>query len=104
MADLVITFSKSIPPGGGGRMLPIADGDKARTESIALDSTAGGGVGALTAANGEDIVDLSAQAACWVEIGTGATAGDQADCWYMAAGDRMQFWVDTGENVAAGAA
>lgn len=104
MADLVVTFSKSIPPGGGGRLLPIADGDKARTESIPLTGTAGGGVGSLVAANGEDIVDLTAQAACWVEIGPDATAGSQADCWYLGEGANKQFWVDTGEKVAATAA
>lgn len=97
---LYVTYSKSIPPGGGGRALPIADGSEARTEKIQLDNTAGGGVGSLSCATGEDIVSLKAQAACLVEIAAAPTAGTEVDCWFLDDGDRIELWVDPGEKVA----
>lgn len=62
MSQLVVTFSRV----DSSRVYdaPVAKGSDIRTEVITMD-----GVGSLVAEAGEEIVELIADADCWVAIG-----------------------------------
>lgn len=105
MASLYVTFSSAFPAPAKARNVPLAVGSMARTEVLEIPSqSTGPSTGTLSAAAGEDVVELLSEQDCWVAIGAapdpdavsgGATLGRliKADLPY-------QFAVATGDKVA----
>ncbi|RUV75914.1 MAG: hypothetical protein EOR30_17110 [Mesorhizobium sp.] len=101
MATLIVTFSKI--DGSHHYVAPVAQGANCRTETITMPAT-----GALSAAATEEIVELLADADCWVAIssdpdstiatdGTGTARKIKANIPYT-------FGIRDGEKVAVEAA
>jgi hypothetical protein len=98
--SLIVTFSKSVGASRPVHVPPIPVGASARTELITL-ATTDATAGTLTAAAGEDVLEVHAEEACWIEIGPSPAAsvgGD--DCRFLPAGAVRQYWVDTGDKVS----
>lgn len=101
MSTLIVTFSRI--DGSHHYIAPVAKGANVRTETITMDGT-----GALSAEAGEGIVELLADADCWVAIGanpdaTIATDGTGA-ARKLLSGTHYTFHVSTGDTVAVEAA
>ena len=81
---------------------PVMVGSKARTERIVMSSASvGSTAGSLSCASDECIVDIYAQADCWVQVGpTPVAETEGATSRFMAAGERAQYWVEAGAKVA----
>lgn len=99
MANLIVTYAKAQSfkygrPAGNG--LHVLKGSGARTEEIAIAGASD--VGELVAA-GDDVVYLTALAACWVAVGESpvAVAGE---CHYFAEGATRPLGVEDDEAVA----
>jgi len=99
LANLIVTFGVLSLPS------PIMDARPKRTEKVAL-----GGGGSVTTmhATRENVADLYAEAACWVEVGPAPVAADPSssvgESWFMAEGERLQAHLESGSKVAAVAA
>lgn len=113
MADLVLTFGKSIVPtaprGAGFPDFPVMMGSAARSEAVAIGMVSAPST--LAAIAGETYVTLTALAACWVAFGPAPTAAALASggtatgvSWYMGANEVREFSVATGDKVAVIAA
>ncbi len=101
MSNLIVTYSRAKGT-GVALQLPVQLADSYRTEIISIDSGSDGlqsTAGALTAADGEHIVDIYADSACWVAIGATPVAAFGSGR-YFAAGERAQYWVEFGHSVA----
>ena len=103
---LIVTFTRveRIP----GLLIPVEVADAARTEKIEIDSSSDGlepSFGQLTAADGENVVSLYAEQACWVKVGKPDGAGNPTarpgEGRFLPAGDRMQLLVIPGSKVSA---
>lgn len=101
MATLIVTFTHV--DASRHYDAPLAKGSSARTETITMPAT-----GALTAAAGEDVVELLADADCWVAIGTAPDSGIASDgtgaARKLLSGTPYQFHVEPGDKVAVEAA
>lgn len=99
MAEIVVTFSKI--DSSKAYDPPVAKGAGVRTEVISF-----GANGTLTA-NGETIVELTADADCWVLIGAGVVHGNASEASGVArllkGNLPYTFSVVNGERVAAAA-
>jgi hypothetical protein len=98
MARLVIEFTSASPD--PMRINTIERGDRCRLEIIDLATTEDGVSGA--AAGEENVIDLFAEAACWVQIGEDPEAvAEGENCRFLNEGERRQFEVSPGQRVAA---
>ena len=100
---LIVTYSTVFPPSDPqNTFAPLMVGRDVRTELITLDSgTSGTTAGSLSCASDECVVDVYAQEECWIQIGQMPVAvSEGSTCRYMAATERIQFWVETGDKVA----
>ena len=100
---LIVTYSTVFPPSDPQHThVPLMVGRDVRTELINLDSaTAGSTSGALSCASDECVVDVYAQEECWIQIGqTPVAESEGSTSRYMAATERIQYWVETGDKVA----
>jgi hypothetical protein len=112
MTELVVTFSRGKDSPVGARQFPVARGASARTEIIAIAVESVQGI--LIAQGREEFVVLKAPADCWVAIGSNPVAAaptlpseSESDdeptpsgSWYMAEGERLEFYIDEGDRVA----
>lgn len=101
MATLIVTFSRIDT--SAGYVAPIAQGSNVRTETITMPAT-----GTLTCSAPEEVVELLADADCWVAIGptpdsTIATDGTGTARKLLSA-TPYQFSVQIGDKVAVEAA
>lgn len=100
---LIVTFSSVFPVSDPQHVhAPVMVGSKARTERIVVSSaTEGSTAGSLSCASDECVVDIYATADCWIQIGASPAAEvEGATSRFMAAGERAQYWVETGAKVA----
>lgn len=98
MATLIATYSRAFPNTFGNQVSDVAIGAAARSEAITMPDT-----GALTAAAGETIVVLLADADCWVAVGpdpSTAEAGGARAAWPVPAGSPYPLLVAPGDKVA----
>ena len=103
MATLIVTYSSAFPTPPRVATAPVAVGSMARTETITMPAA-----GSLAAVAGENIVELLADADCWVAIGsdpdstiaTDGTGGARK----LKANLPYSFHVETGDTVAVEAA
>lgn len=108
MANLNVTFTKVVPSPEPAHKVPIAVGNAARSEKINIGSTSTPGT--LSTLAGETVVELYAEANCWLQIGSSpvidrdANSDGDIDGFYMASGERLHRWVSEGEKVAVIAA
>lgn len=93
MSDLIIEFTDAV------REHPVEYGRKVRTQVLVIPASTEEAETSLAAAAGQNIVDIYAEAACWISIGTDPDPESLTARRYMAAGERRQFWIDTGEKV-----
>jgi hypothetical protein len=101
MANLIVTYSRAKGT-GVALQLPVQLASSYRTEIIAIDAGSDGlqsTTGALSATDGEHVVDIYADSACWVDIGETPVAAFGTGR-YFAAGERAQYWVEFGHKVA----
>lgn len=104
MADLIVTFSSVFPAADSQHSYaPVMRGSKARTESLTMNTTASEQTG-TAAQSDEDVVDIYAEADCWVAIGADPDPESSDSRWFMVEGDRIQFGVAAGDHVAVIAA
>jgi hypothetical protein len=100
MANLIVTFFEPIPTPKRAQYVPIPVGSSARTERIEVGAaSAGGQIGALTAATGENGLRLEAEAECWVVVGSSPTV-EAGQGWHLDADAVLELWVEEGEKVA----
>jgi hypothetical protein len=101
MATLIVTYSHV--DASRDYDAPLAKGSAARTETITMPAT-----GTLTATAPEDVVELLADADCWVAIGSAPDSTIATDGTGSArkilSGTPYQFHVVTGDKVAVEAA
>lgn len=97
MATLIVTYSRI--NASHHYVAPVAQGSNVRTESITIPGT-----GSLTASAPEEIVELLADADCWVAIGAAPDASVQASSRKLVAGLPFQFSVSHGDKVDVEAA
>ncbi len=101
MATLTVTYMRAFPNVYGTQAAAIGCGFGARSEVLTLPAT-----GTLVAGNGENAVELLADADCWVAIGpspsTSESGGVRA-AHRLKAGIPYQYQVDGGHTVAASA-
>lgn len=105
MANLYLTFTSAFPSPAKARGVPVAVGSSARSETIEIPSaSAGPETGTLSAASGEDVVELLAEADCWVAIGANPNPDAVSDGAQLArvvkADLPYQFSVAAGDKVA----
>ena len=100
MADLVVTF---------GRIAgPVMRGRDCRSERIAIAAGTDPTIGQMVCDpgdnEGENVADLLAEAACWVEIGPDSFAHDPLNTtttsFKMASGERLQKAIQKGDKVS----
>src|SRR5262245_8111471 len=96
MASLFVTFSRHINTAGA----PIMDGSKARSFELTMPATS-----SFSAAAGENVIRLVADAACWVAIHTAPiaaipTSTTSTRTFYLPSGQSLELAVETGEKVA----
>lgn len=101
MATLTVTFTRGFPNVFATQAGGVAVGKVARSEVITLPATT-----SLQSAAAENIVELTADADCWVAIGTapdaGANTAGERDAHFIKSGLPYQYWIDeTGTKVAA---
>ena len=100
MATLIVTYSRI--DGSHHYVAPVAQGSNVRTETLTMPAT-----GALAAID-EEIVELLADADCWVAIGSAPDSGIATDgtgaARKLKADTPYQFHVRTGDKVAVEAA
>lgn len=103
MAFLIVTFTRA------GSDLPVMSGRIARTEKLLItsgqtDPVVGNLVCDPGDNNQENVVDLLAEAACWVEIGENPAADDPSGgmgaSFKLKEGERMQRFVVKGDRVS----
>lgn len=92
MATLIVTYSRI--DGSHNYVAPVAQGSNVRTESITMPAT-----GTLAAEAPEEIVELLADADCWVAIGAAPDASVQATSRRLKSGVPYQFHVVAGDKV-----
>lgn len=101
---LIVTFTsvEQVP----GITLPIEVADQARTERVQVDSGTDGAPESASsgeAREGEKVVSLYAEQACWVVVakddGNGVVAVPGTGR-FLAAGERMQLSIKRGHKVA----
>ena len=100
---LIVTFGTVFPASDPQHVhAPVMVGNAARTERIVMASASVGSTpGLLACVAGENIVDIYAQADCWIQIAAVPVAETEgATSRFMASGERMQFWIETGHKVA----
>lgn len=98
MANLVVTFTAAPVDVPRVNIIPLERGSVADTEQIVIGA---GSVAGAKAATGErSVVSLLAEADCWIAIGSApvAAAGSGRK---MLSGERLQFWCEVGDKVAA---
>ncbi len=96
---LTLTFTQVFPKPAAAIMAPLEVGAKARSEQITLGATTL--ASSASAAADENVLDVYAAEACWIQIGAApvaAVAG--ATCRFVAAGERLQFFVEPGQKLA----
>jgi hypothetical protein len=103
MANLIVTFTSARPSPAQDNPSPVMVGSMARTEVMEIPGASDGdSISTLAAAGQETIVNLYAEAACWVAIGetpeVETTEGSYGH--YIPASLPVQFWVEVGEKVA----
>lgn len=102
MSTLTVTFTTAFPSPPRAVSAPVAVGSAARTEQITMPDT-----GALSAEAGETIVELTADADCWVAIGsapdTSAASDGTRAAHLLKSGVTTVYWVETGDSVAVAA-
>lgn len=92
MATLIVTLSRI--DASRDYDAPVAQGAGCRTESITMPATGG------LSADGEEIVELLADADCWVAVGAAPDA-DSADRRKLKADVPYTFGIHDGQKVAA---
>ena len=96
---LIVTYTHAYSQSREAITASLAVGSKARTESLTLSGSST--AGSLVAANIENVCDVYAVEACWIKFGTSPTATVAgSDMRYLAAGERMQYYVNTGQKIA----
>jgi hypothetical protein len=95
MADLIVTYTTALA--AVSRPAPVESGEDERTETIEIGAESAAGT--LTAADGEFIVSLLAEADCWVKIGADPTAVAGSGRKLLE-GERAQYSIRPGSRVA----
>jgi hypothetical protein len=98
MATLIATYSRAFPNVFGSQVVDVAVGAAARSEEIAIPDT-----GTLTAAAGETVVVLLADADCWVAVGPTPDASDNDGvraAWPVPSGMPYPLLVAPGDSIA----
>lgn len=101
MPYLHVTFSRAVPtvPAGVSLDLPIAVGRYAASERLDIGSDTDPHVSAAASAD-DYIVELLAEANCWVEIGENPSPSvGGATSRKLLANERLQYWVLPGDKV-----
>jgi hypothetical protein len=103
MSTLNITFTTAFPSPPRAVSAPVPVGSSARSEAITMP-----GMGNLTAAAGETIVECTADADCWAAFGAdpdpaAASDGTRA-AHFLKADDTYSFWIEEGHKVKVEAA
>lgn len=102
MSTLTVTFTTAFPSPPRAVSAPVAVGSAARTEDITMP-----GSGSLSAAAGDTIVELTADADCWVAIGANPDASAASDgtraAHKLISGVTVSYWVEAGDSVAVAA-
>lgn len=100
MATLIVTFSHV--DASRDYDAPLAKGSAARTETLTMPAESS------AALAGEDVVELLADADCWVAIGSAPDASIATDgtgaARKLLSGTPYQFHVETGDRIAVEAA
>lgn len=103
MSTLTVTFTTAFPSPPRAVSAPVPVGSSARTEIITMDGT-----GVLTAAAGETVVELTADADCFAAIGTAPDPSAASDgtraAHFLKSGLPYTFWVEEGHKVKVEAA
>lgn len=104
MAYLIVTFGRA------GGDVPVMRGANQRTEKLSIDAAttdpapATEMVADAGSNYGENVVDLIAEAKCWVEIGPDPDAGDSGsgigNSFVMLLGERRQYSIAKGDKVS----
>lgn len=97
MANLVVTLTKALPHPFPAVQPDMSVGSAARTETLAIGSESV--AGELTAATGEYMVELVAEADCWYTIGITPTAAIGSGRLLLA-GQERRHWIAPGQKVA----
>ncbi|MEK9752498.1 MAG: hypothetical protein VW338_04705 [Rhodospirillaceae bacterium] len=108
MATLYVNFSRAAL--GEETFVPVPYGPAARSEMIDIGGTSE--VGDISAAAGEDVIEVYADTDCWIQIGAApvATAGELGsapqvnDCRFLPASTFREYAVDPGHKIAVIAA
>ncbi|TGQ69507.1 hypothetical protein EN829_015095 [Mesorhizobium sp. M00.F.Ca.ET.186.01.1.1] len=99
MATLIVTYSRAFPNVFGSQVVPVAVGADARSEAVTMPGSSD-----LTAAPGEGIVVLLADADCWVAVGpdpdTSADGDGVRAAWPVPAGAPYPLLVAEGDGIA----
>jgi hypothetical protein len=101
MANLYVTFSQYGQK--GAHQAPVAQGSGCRTEVLVIGASSE--ATDISAAEGEEITELYAEAACWVTIGVAPEAAEAStdgptDARYIEEGGRREFSISAGDKVA----
>lgn len=94
MPTAIINFGRSI----NRKDLPLADGSATRMESISLTDSAG--TSAMTAEEGEDVLDALLDYNGWIAVGADPDAADDENRWPVQANVPKQLGLDKGDKVA----
>ncbi len=103
MSYLIVTF------GHASSDIPVMNGRNRRTEKLTIAAPASDPVVTTMVCDagsnhGENIVDLFAEAKCWVEVGAAADAVDPSSgigtSFVMNAAERLQFSIVKGDIVS----
>lgn len=93
MATLNVTFTRGFPNVFTTQAGAIAVGSAARAESVTMPGTS-----TLQSAGEENVVELTADADCWVAIGAspnaGANTSGEREAHFLKSGVPYQYWLD----------